>query len=477
MNLQAQRAGDLEAAFLAGVEANLNRVKGTRLPGSAWSWMTRSDEEHLRELMAKAGRFDRDLLARLPKGTTRFLTGRRPFLFFKGRPTSIAIASVMVDLDALIADAAPPEPVGPAALTDHVRSLVHHAGTPHLIGVFSPFGFSEEVQQAGLELPNVRLILIEPDEAGYFRVRSAGRETDPDDLALFNPESTDHQAQRIREAVASHGATLRTGGLSAEALSRELAIPVERTREVVEAIAEADPTLRLSKSGSDRILYRGAVEHLEDDAMSMAEWMRQLFSRKGEEARKINTLSERRAKLTQQRDRLYEDLGQIEAKERALLREGRDTSSPAVKKRVATQIKMLRDDMDRLNASARMVGQQIEVLSTHIHNLSLIQQGKQAKLPETQEITDDAVRAEEMLEQLGSDVELTSGLAMGTGEASMSDEELSILAELDQPADETESADEPGAKSPDTEAAPPTPLAEPAETESEKPRGREPEAG
>ena len=119
--------------------------------------------------------------------------------------------------------------------------------------------------------------------------------------------------------------------------------------------------------------------------------------------------------------------------------------------------------MERLNATARVIGQQVDVISTHIHHLTLIQQGQMARLPQTEEITQDAVRAEEMLEQLSADVQLTSTLSVGVTGSTLTDEEAEILKELEGPVPET-----PGATAQSTPA--PTPQAAPQ-------RDREPEAG
>jgi phosphotransacetylase len=206
---------------------------------------------------------------------------------------------------------------------------------------------------------------------------------------------------------------------------------------------------------------------MEDSSVSMIEWIRQLFSGEGEEARKINALTERRAKLANRRDRLYEDVSRLEERESDLMVQGRETASATVKRRVATQVKQLRDDMERLNAAARMVGQQIDVISTHIHNLTMIQQGQAAKLPSSEEITQDAVRAEEMLEQLGAEVELASSLGGVVKETSLSQEEMAILAELEGPA-------------PVREEIKPQPQVGQAQAERparvEEPEGREPQA-
>jgi hypothetical protein len=55
-----------------------------------------------------------------------------------------------------------------------------------------------------------------------------------------------------------------------------------------------------------------------------------------------------------------------------------------------------------------------------------------AKLPNTEELTENAVKAEEMLETLQADADMVSGLETGMAESMTSDEELAILAEFDE---------------------------------------------
>lgn len=81
-----------------------------------------------------------------------------------------------------------------------------------------------------------------------------------------------------------------------------------------------------------------------------------------------------------------------------------------------------------------MLNQQINIINTHIHNLTLIQQGQAASLPTSEELTADAVRAEEMVEQLRADAELVSSLETDVAETVMSDEEKQILEEFAQAA-------------------------------------------
>lgn len=471
MNPHARRASEIEGAFLAGAEANLNQARGRQLPGSKWTWTTRSEEGRLRGLMAAARQHDRETLRSMPKNKTRILTGTQPRWLFGRKRTSVAIASVLTPLEHYVSAEGQPPPIGLADLAAHVRELAGEADVPHLIGVCSPSGFTEDARSSGLEVPNVTLVLVEPREDDGWTITAASPNATAADGKLFDPEAVSRKLQRVREEIESRGADLLTGGLSASALADRLGLPKRLVASAFEQAASADSELKVSRQRGEVLLFRGAPAGVEDEDMTMMDRLRQLFSDEGDETKKINALAERRAKLVQRRDRIYSDLGQLEKREVELLKQGRENPSPSAKRRMASQINQLRDDMKRLNATAKMLGQQVEVISTHIHNLTLIQQGQTAKLPATEEITEDAVRAEEMLEQLGTDVELTSSLGAGVSDELVSDEELAILRELEGAPAESE-----GTKPASASQAPSTPTRPEPAPEKKEPRRREPEA-
>ena len=117
-----------------------------------------------------------------------------------------------------------------------------------------------------------------------------------------------------------------------------------------------------------------------------------------------------------------------------------------------------------------MLNSQINIISTDIHNLTLIQQNQMAQLPDTEELTANAVKAEEMLETLRGDADLVSSLETGIGEVMTSDEELAILKEFEAPPAKAEPTKETSTEAasevvPEAADEPPVP-----EAPEEKPR-------
>ena len=175
--------------------------------------------------------------------------------------------------------------------------------------------------------------------------------------------------------------------------------------------------------------------------MSITEWIRSLFSKDGDETNKINVLAERRAALSSRLDQMYEDIGALEKKEAKLVDEGKASSSKVTRIRLAGQIERLRTDIQRFNTTASMLSKQINIISTHIHNLEMSQTGSMAQLPTSDELAEAAVGAEEMLEQLNASDDLVSSLEVGMAESALSDTQADILAEFEASDAPAEKAD------------------------------------
>jgi len=431
----SQAAADalrIENQYLGGVQANIDDAKGAHLRGSIWETIADDDSDALRALMAGRRLYDRELLKKLPHNRRVTVTGYERRLLFWRKATGAVIASVITPLEALVEGSAP-GPVDLNELTDHLRKIAPSGKLRRVVGVCSTSGFTDQARNARLEFPNTTVVLIEPAQHGGWRV-TAGDDVPAFVKRMFDPEDVEQKFERVRAEVARRGSDLITGGLSAESIAQAVRLPRELVDRALSAIAAGDKELHLSRAQGDTLLYRGApVLAKERRSMSFVNRIRDLFAREGDEVSKINALSERRAALAQRRDRLYEEIGQLEEREADLLKQGRENHSTVVRRRLAAQVAQIRKDIARQNTSAKMLNQQINIIATDIHNLTLIQQGEAASLPDTEELTQNAVRAEEMLETLKADADLVSSLETGVGEVLTSDEETDILAEFDAP--------------------------------------------
>lgn len=430
---KASHARRLETEFLAGVRNKLEMAKGRYLRGQMWEFARYDDEHALRSLLQAHGRLDRDLIDALPANRRIALHGFERYLLFWRKRTGVAVASTVSPLAHYVraSDEEPP-PIALGDLSAHVEHLVSDRRVPHVLGICSPTGFTEEARGARFGGGGLTVILIEPDGAGGWNVHCADESVDERILRLFDPEGTDQKISRVAELLAEESAELLTSSLSASQVAKKYDVDEAFVHKAFERLAATDPELRLSQSEGEWLLFRGAPESLQErKSMSMPERIRRLFARAGDEVEKINILTERRAALSLRRDRIYSDIAKLEHKEAGLMEQGRTASSATPRHRIAAQVAQCRKDIRRQNAIANMLNQQIDVINTDIHNLTLIRQGSMAKLPTTEELTQNAVQAEEMLETLQGDSELVGQLETGINESLTSEEELAILREFD----------------------------------------------
>lgn len=464
MSVDADRAFALEAEFLSGIERNFENAKGKHFRGSSWR-LARFDDAHaMRGHLARAGKPDRDQLSSVPTNRRVELLGFDRFLMLWKKPTGVAIGSVLAPLEdfAKSSDGQNGKPIGAGELSDHVRRLVRDAKVPHIIGICAPTGFTDDARELKLSMSNVTVVLIEPDGYGGWRTTSNSEKNAEKLDEIFDPETAKEKVARVGRIVAEHSADLLTGGLSMSSLADRTGMPEDVLKKGFEALAKNDPELRLTKKDGSLVLYRGAAgASKRKSGMNVFDRIRSLFSGEGEENEKINHLAERRAGLAQRRDRIYEDIGQLEKKEAELFEQGKTATSSVPRRRIAAQLAQLRKDIARQNTTAAMLNQQINIISTDIHNLTLLKQGKEADLPDTEALTEHAVAAEEMLETLQADADMVGGLEAGMEASLTSDEELAIMREFEaasgekSPASETEGAAKETAQPAKSESAPP----------------------
>lgn len=470
MNEAARRARALESSYLGAVRANWERaVASGALRAEQWEEPREEDRlDRVRARMVEMGVYSRERLAEMPWGRRLVRRGyvRRWGLLprwlvparWSRRPAVTLIASVVSPVDAYLRGQEDPGPVDLPEVSEHLAEVSAAGGGGHVvIGLCSPTGFTAAVRDAALNTPGRTVVLVEPGPRGGWSVHG-GEALGGLARALFDPESEEQRRGRLREALAARGEALAGGAVPVEVLAQDTGLAADEVVRQLETLSHEEGELRVARDGSSVVVYRatGRAE-AKGRPMSFVERIRQLFSRSGDEQAKIDALTERRALLVARRDRLYDDIGRLEQREATLLAEGRENRSPVVRRRLAAQLAQVRREIARANTTASMLNQQINIISTHIHNLTLVQQGERAQLPSAEELAAEAAKAEELLERLQADAELVSALESQAVEATTSAEEMAILREFDAPGERVEPAGgraEPAGGQADTAPAP-----------------------
>jgi hypothetical protein len=478
--------------LLADDRLRIDTTQGRRAVTGYVRDVSRSDKAiDLKRMMSDVNVPDRELQSRMPVGESLevALTQTRWF-FFRQTVGRMRVVCVSPTRSLLIGEE--PKPMTPGEVQKVLSSMPPSlGGVPVTVVLASTSGFTLEAHELAERRAERTVILVEPNGAGGWTATGPAETKSVADL--FDPEAEEEKHQRIRDAIEQGKVDLLTSGIATDKLAAKTQLPIQLVEAELKNYARLNPGLSAKRLDGRMVLFRegsaplasGPAAADSGGSMGLIDKVRTLFARKGETEKKIAFLSERRAALSQQRDRAYEDMNTLEQQEAALKQQFKEAAGSITKRRVTSQLLQLRKDLERRQQLLQVLNQQVNVVSTHIHNLELVQQGNAAKLPDTEEITEDAVKAEEMLAELEANTELAT--SVGTiATSGMSEEEKALFEELERETGTGEEAQEaaPGVeprlaeKQPTRTAAIPAQRdAKPAEPSATPARRVEPEAG
>jgi hypothetical protein len=395
----------------------------------------------LKRLMSEMNKPDRQLQSQMPTGETIEVTlSQRKLFILRSTVGRLKVVCTSPTRSLIAGQEAQP------LKTDEVRKLLSSippssGGVPSTVVLMSTSGFTIEAHELAVRSADRTVVMVEPNKAGGWAV--FGPVETKSLVDLFDPEVEDSKRSRVREEIDLGKMDLTGAGVASDKIAAKTQLPLQLVESELKSYAKANPGLVAKRLDGRVVLFRegsvaaSAVSGSTSSAsgggdMPLIDRVKQLFARKGENEKKIAFLSERRTALSQQRDRSYEDMQNLEQQEAALRRTFKEATGDITKRRVTSQLLQLRKDIERRQQLLSVLNQQINVVSTHLHNLELVQQGQGAKLPDSEEVAADAAKAEEMLAQLEADNELASsvgGIATGT---SMSAEEQALFEELER---------------------------------------------
>ncbi len=395
--------------------------------------VTRGDHGvDLKRLMSELDRRDRELQNQMPIG--RFLdvelSQKRLWLLKKlvGRLRMLSVPPTRALLENHSV-----QPLGLDDVTRAMRELPPPLrGEPVTIVLFSSAGFTPEAREFAERSPT-NTILAESNEAGGFSLY--GPTSLRELKQLLDPEAEQQKRDRVVAAIAERNGDLTGSGIAADHLAIQTQLPIQLVESELKSYARNHAGLTARKLDGRLVLFRegslapsaaaGGV------SMPMIDRIKSLFGRRGENEKKIAFLSERRTALSQQRYRSYEEISSLETRDADLRQQFKNAGSELAKHRITSQLLQLRKDMERRQQLLGVLNQQINVVSTHLHNLELVQQGQTAQLPDSEEMAEDAAKAEEVLADLEASGELAASVG-AIGQTGLSSEEQLLYDELEK---------------------------------------------
>ena len=411
----------------------------------------------LKRVMAEMGKPDRELQAKMPAGAWLEVTlAQKKWFVLKevvGKLQVICVSPVR----ALLAGEAP-APMTNAEIQKLLTELAMASRGSHIpatVVIASTSGFEPNASELAERRADRSLILAQPNDAGGWT--TTGPVETKALVDLFDPEAEQLKRNRVRAYIAENDLDLLSSGIPVDKVAAKTQLPLQLVEAELKSYAKEKPGLSAKRLDGRIVLFREGVSGTQSSAvegsggsdMPFIERVKSLFSKKGNDDKKIAFLSERRTALSQQQDRIYEDLNKLETKESELRQQFKDSTSALTKRRLTSQLLQFRKDIERRQQMLSVISQQVNVVNTHLHSLELVRQGQGAKLPDSDELAADAVKAEEFLAELQADSEIATSVG-GLGSTGLSDEEQALFEEL-----EREAETEKGAAA--TTAAPATP--------------------
>ncbi len=426
----------------------------------------------VRATLVRLERFDRDLLEQLP-GTraVQFSFRRRVFGPFHKTVARLR-AQVLAPIEALV-DGRPPGPVGREQVLDALAryELLPEKQRPSGVVFASPTGFTPQARALVHSAERPTLVLMGGRSDGGWDVEMPESVRQGPWARLFELESQDERLKRLLYHLNKNLSRLESTGLSVPELAEQLGLSSgEAERLVRQACRQDSRLLTVVHEGTIHVCRSPLAD--EGNTMSLRSWIRRLLRLKPTVPEQVRTLTAQRVQLEQRRQEVDQRLSALEAEERQALQQGAAATTDAERKQLAARLMRTRRELRRVRAQANLYTQQIDVLGTHIHHLTLAEHGRRIELPKAEELTRQAAEAEQLMAELAANADLAASIEVGATSPLMAEEEAAILEEFRQAAAARTPA-------PAAQAAPgdSPPAKEPAPPAAEKGRAARPELG
>jgi len=459
---ERSRHREFEERFLGQLRARaLGQVRGGLPADEVAIQPTPEGIDSVRAELSRLEVYDRDALEKLA-GTRslQLLFKRRLFGGLFRKTISRVRARVVAPVEPLL-DNEKPGPVGREQVLDALAryAVMPKREQPTGVILASATGFTAEAKALAEASGTPTVILMGGREDGGWDVAMPALVASGPWAALFELESQDERLRRLMYHLNENANLVDSRGLSMSALAEKLGLSLGETEQLVRHACRSEPRLMtVVHEGKTHICRTPLAE--EGNTMSIWSRIRRLLRLKPTTAERVRELTAQRVQIEQQRFELDQKVNVLEADERQLIQQGAAAASDAERKQVAGKLMRTRRELRRHRAQTQLYTQQIDIIGTHIHHLTLAEQGKRLDLPKAEDLTREAAQAEQVVAEVAANADLAASIEV-TGETPlMAEEEAAILEEFKQVA-----ASQVGTPAKEPEAPAPEP-ATPASSEA-----------
>lgn len=439
------RHRQFEDRFLRQLQARAQALLRHPLPADRVQIESLPDgSDAVRATLTRLRRFDRDLLEQLPGTRAVQLRFRRRVFGPLARTAATLRAQVLAPIERLVQGGGA-GPVGREEVLDALAryELLPQRERPSAAVFASATGFTPEAKALVHAGGRPLVVLLGGRDDGGWDVEVPAAVRQGPWAGLFEFESQDERLRRLLYHLDKEARQLESRGIALPELAERLGLPVGQVEGLVRQACRLDS--RLMTIVHDGTIHIGRSPLAEaSEPMSLRSWMqnvvRKLLRRGPTVAEQVRALTAQRVRLEQERHEVDQRLTTLEAEEREIVARGAAAQTDVERKQLAGRLMRARRDLRRLRAQANVFTQQIDILGTHIHHLTLAEQGKRIELPKAEELTRQAAEAEQMMAELAANADLAAGIEVGATTPLMQEEEAAILDEFKQAAQQAASA-------------------------------------
>ncbi len=438
---ECSRLRQFEDRFLRQLRTRAQQLIDGRLPADRVVVEAVPDGiDGVRATLARLGRYERGLLDELP-GTRAVQLRFERRVFGPLRRTCARLrAQALAPIEALVAGEAP-GPIGRELVLDALAryELLPRHERPTAVALASATGFTPDARALVHAGGGPTLVLLSGRADGGWDVTRPATVEKSRWAALFELETEDERLRRLLYHLERSGADLEARGLSVPELAERLGLPREQVEPLLRHACRCDPRLMtVVHEGVVHVCRSPLVD--EGRTMSLLSWIRRLLRLKPSPAEQVRALTAQRVRLEQQRHELDQRLQTLEKDELEAVERGAAAKTDVERKQLAGRLVRTRRELRRVRAQAALLSQQIDILGTHIHNLTLAQQGRQLALPKAEELTQVAAEAEQIMSEVAANADLAAGIEVGAATPLQDEEEAAILAEFKEAAVQQQTA-------------------------------------
>jgi hypothetical protein len=417
--------------------------------------------------------YDRDVVEQLA-GTRslQLLFRKRIFAgLFRGTVSRVRVR-VLAPVEALLNNQTP-GPVGREQVLDALASyeLLPSRDKPSGVVLASATGFTAEAQSLAEGSGRPTLILMGGRADGGWDVAMPPAVRKTAWAKLFELESQGERLRRLLYHLDQNADLVDSRGMPLSALAEKLGLSTAESEALVrQACRHESRLMTVVHDGQTHVCRTPLAE--EGNTMSIWSRIRRLLRLKPTTAERVRDLTGQRVQIEQRRFEIDQRVNALEADERQLIQQGAAAASDAERKQVAGKLMRLRRELRRHRKQTQLYTDQIDIIGTHIHHLTLAEQGKRLELPKAEDLTREAAQAEQIVAEVAANADLAASIEVAGETPMMAEEEAAILEEFKQVAASQAAAPEPPAKA--AEPAPAPARESPAAEEPTKAASRSP---